>query len=130
MIAELDPEERLVIGRMLMESTSGPLPDAVELYKYTPEHQERIFRVSESYTSDESTRRSELQAAQIKQSERAQWITPALFVLFGGVATYFYSVGNSLAGTAFLAVPVLRFLGTFAAAYTLRRQRAADEDDD
>lgn len=115
---------------MQSTSTSGPVPDATELYKYTPDHQERIIRMTESYTTDESRRRSELQAAQIKQSTRAQWITPALFVLFGGASAYFYIVGNPLAGTAFLAVPVLRFLGTFAAAYALRRPRAAEEDED
>lgn len=109
-----------------MKSFSGPIPEAEDLYKYSADHQERILRLAESGTTDESARRDRVTDAQIAQSNRSQWITPALLVGFGGAAFYFFATGLPLAGVAFLAMPVLRFLGTFVSAFAIRRDRRGD----
>ncbi|GAB6859092.1 hypothetical protein JCM13591A_31970 [Microbacterium xylanilyticum] len=117
--------------RQMLQMTyfSGPLPESDDLYKYTPDHQERIFRIAEASSSDESARRDRVTDAQIKQSNRAQWITPVLLVGFGGAAATFYALGQPWAGLAFLAMPVLRFLGTFVSAFAIRRDRKSDDDE-
>jgi len=103
------------------------LPEHDELSKYSADHQERIFRIAEAFTSDESRRRTEINDAQIRQSGRAQIITPVLLLIFGGVAAYFFSVDNWRAGIAFLTLPLLRFLGTFVSTFAIRRRKADDE---
>jgi len=121
-VAELVEEVAEIRELLEMRSYSGPLPEADELYKYEEPHQERIFRIAESFSTDESGRRDRIADAQIAQSNRAQWITPALLVLFGSAAVVFFALGNTVAGVAFLAMPVLRFLGTFISSFALRRE--------
>ncbi|MCI9856785.1 hypothetical protein [Microbacterium proteolyticum] len=121
-VAELVEDIAEIRELLEMRSYSGPLPEADELYKYTESHQERIFGIAESFSTDESGRRDRIADAQIAQSNRAQWITPVLLILFGSAAVVFFAVGNTLAGIAFLAMPVLRFLGTFISSFALRRE--------
>lgn len=108
---------------------SGPLPEAEDLYKYSEPHQERILRLAEAGTVDESARRDRVVDAQIKQSNRAQFITPAMLVAFGGAAFYFFSNGQLVAGSLFLAMPVLRFLGTFVSAFAIRRNKGEGQEE-
>lgn len=103
------------------QSTSGPIPSSEDLYSYTPEHQERILRMAEGPTSDESERRDRIVDARIAQSARTLWITPLLMLSSFGAAIYsFAMIENNIAGLAFLAVPVFKFVGSFAATFSMK----------
>ena len=106
------------------QSSSGPIPSGEDLYKYTQEHQERILRMAEAPTSAESARRDRIVDARIKQSERAQWITPVmLFVCIGAALVSFGVLKNTAAGISFLALPVVRFIGSYAVTFSLAGRR-------
>lgn len=128
--AVADLVEEVAEIRQILQMTyfSGPIPEPSDLYSYTPDHQERIFRIAESGSTDESDRRDRVTNAQIKQSNRAQWITPVLLIGFGAVAAYFFAVNLPWAGTAFLAMPALRFLGTFVSVFAIRKDLELDDD--
>lgn len=121
-------EERIATAMVsVMKATSGPLPDSDELYKYTPEHQERIFRIAEAPTSDESKRRDKAVDATVKHADVTLWLTPALLILFGGASfAAFAWLQNNVAGVTFLAIPVLRFLGSFVSSFSMRSKGATD----
>lgn len=127
-VAELVEEVAEIRELLEMRSYSGPLPEAEELYKYSEPHQERIFRIAESFSTDESGRRDRIADAQIAQSNRAQFITPALLILFGAGAVVFFALNNPVAGLALLAMPVLRLLGTFISSFALRREGKKEDE--
>lgn len=101
-------------------STSGPIPAAEDLYGYSPAHQERILRMAEAPTTDESARRDLIVAARIEQSKRAQWVTPTmLFICIAAALVTFGAFENTVGGMAFLALPLLRFLGSYAVTFSM-----------
>ena len=120
-------EERVVTAfAAAVQITSGPIPRAADLYEYTTEHQERILRMSEAPTTDESRRRDEVTQARIAQSKSAQWLTPAM--LFACVACALVTFGwfrNTIGGVAFLALPVFKFLGAYAVTFSMSGKRRA-----
>lgn len=116
-----------------MLSVSGPIPSPEMLKRYEHEQQERILRMAEATTTDESARRDQLQTAQIRLARNAQWITPALMLVSFAAALFcFAALRNTIAGALFLAFPVARLLGTFVTSFRLRGSdnRAPDNPDD
>ena len=96
---------------MLAESYSGLLPQPSHFESYDAETRERILRMSESYTTDESTRRDKLVNAQVTEARSGRII--ATWMFFVAMAFTFASfvlaplMGfNPWVGTVFLALPV------------------------
>lgn len=76
--------------------------------------------MAEAPTTDESARRDLIVAARIDQSRRAQWVTPTmLFVCIAAALVTFGMLENTVGGVAFLALPVLRFLGSYAVTFSM-----------
>lgn len=94
---------------MSSESFSGLLPHPDHWERYGPEWQERVARMSESYTTDESARRDRIVAAQIKEAGQSR--RAALAVIFGAFVGSIVSAGifdNTVLAVAFIAVPVMQ----------------------
>ncbi|WP_422757269.1 hypothetical protein [Paenarthrobacter sp. C1] len=75
-----------------------------------PDAPERFFAIVESQTIAPSKRLDQLVAAQINEAVRGRQSAVALMVLCVGCAIVFFAVGNTVAGLAFLGLPVLGFL--------------------
>jgi len=103
-------EEVLTETLEMLVSSSGPIPSAVDLYEYTPDHQERIMRMAEAPRTDESQRRSALTNAQVSVVKRAQWLQAFLFA--GCIAATAVSlwVFRQPLGVVFLGLPAVQGL--------------------
>lgn len=117
---------------------SGPVPPAEELYKYEPEHAERLIRMAESRSTDESARRDRMIAMQEKVTDanilvasRGQWIN-AVFVgscIAATIVTYGLWE-NLLLSALFLAAPAVRLVGSTVVASVRRRRTEEPSDGD
>ncbi|MDR0482772.1 MAG: hypothetical protein LBH13_06425 [Cellulomonadaceae bacterium] len=109
--------------------TSGPIPSSSELYKYSPEHQERILRAYEAGTSDESARRDQIVSTQSELAKKSLWVTPAIW---GGAAVCSLVAQGALDSTplavAFIAAPVIRAVGAWATSYTLGQKASGGDE--
>ncbi|MFI8597682.1 hypothetical protein ACIGDM_10250 [Rothia koreensis] len=102
-------EERLRV--MLAESYSGLLPQPDHFDRYDADTRERILRMSESYTTDESSRRDKLIDAEVKEARvgrrTATWMFFVAMVLTFVTVLLAPVLGfNPWVGTVFLALPV------------------------
>lgn len=128
--AELIEEQvERAVERYVEQYISGPVPDPQTLSGYTEDHQERIFRMAESFTTDESGRRNTVVGSTTKVAERQQWITPVtLLGAFVFAAGTYAAYQNVVFSALFLSVPVLRVVGSSVATAVRRRQAAPDEE--
>lgn len=97
---------------MLAESSySGLLPQPGHFERYDADTRERILRMSESYTTDESSRRDKLIDAEVKEARVGRRTATCMF--FVAMVLTFVTVllapvlgFNPWVGTVFLALPV------------------------
>ena len=108
------------------ESYSGLLPDGENWHKYEPETKERILRMSESFTTDESGRRDRIVDAQITEAPKgrrtASWMMGGAFAC--SLASKWLFDDTALA-LGFLALPVIWGVISFLP----KRQPKPNEDD-
>lgn len=93
--------------------TSGPIPNAADLYAYTEDHQERILRMAESSRTDESARRDQVVKAQVVVSKRGQWIQSAMLLGCIAAAAISFWVFDTGWGALFLGLPVMQAIRSF-----------------
>lgn len=91
--------------------TSGPVPRAEEFYLYTGADRERILRIAESFSTDESERLDRVVRAQVKLAQRAQWLQALVtgVCLAAAFATMVWA--HSPWGAFFLAAPIIQAIG-------------------
>lgn len=119
----------IVESRLLSSSYSGPIPDPQQLYGYNEADRERIFRMSEAHTTDESARRDRIVGAMVRESVSGQWFFAVLFTLMivaAMLAMWFFQnpwfAGLFVAGSLVSALPGL--LGSSSRA---RKSRGSSE---
>lgn len=128
--AELIAEETAQqLVQIASSSFTGPLPPAEELHKYDDDERERILRMAEAYTTDESARRNDIVTSSTKVAERQQWLIPGLLTL-----AFVFSLGsyalfqNVYLSGLFLTYPVMQVIGsTVRGSVRARRSKSADE---
>lgn len=115
---------------MLSMASSGPIPSAPDLALYPPEMQERILRMAESNTTDESKRRSQIVNAQVKVAFRSQWIQLGVTVLSISCAAGVFLTTGSPWAAAFLSGPIIQALGVPLQSFAASRgaQRASSQE--
>jgi hypothetical protein len=123
-----------IVLEQFERSFSGPVMPADEFYKFLDEDRERVLRISEARTSDESRRLDRLVTmqervtdAQIRMSGRTLWINA---VFYGGsvVAVFAsYALWQNLAlSLIFLGPATVKMIGSSVVAAVRRRR---DDDD-
>lgn len=117
--------------QIAMSSSAGPLPPAEELHNYHDDERERIFRMAEAYTTDESARRDKIVDSSTKVAARAQWIMPALLIVAFGFAFASYAAfENVVLSGAFLSIPVMQVIGSSVRSSVRARQPKRSKPDD
>ncbi|WP_292700402.1 hypothetical protein [Microbacterium sp. 69-10] len=109
--------ERGEIQLTRSENYSGLIPHPAHWERFDPETRERILRMSEAFTTDESRRRDQLVDAEISESRNGR---RNAFLIMGGsliaaltsVLTLQNGIGVTAAGI-FLAVPVATVIRDF-----------------
>lgn len=112
----------------MRRSMRGPLPPPEILAEYPVETQERILRMAEAGSTDESKRRDQLVGSSTKVAERSQPIT--LVMYFGALlfaAGTYWAFQNIALSLAFLSVPVFKVIGATVTASIRKRERDEDE---
>lgn len=112
------------------------MPPAEELYKYDPDHAERLIRMAESRSTDESARRDRMIAMQEKVTDaniivasRSQWINAAFVGCSIAATIVTYGLWqNILLSALFLAAPAVRLVGSTVVA-SMRRRRSDEPTD-
>ena len=118
------------------EQFSGPMLPAVEFYKFEEADRERVLRISEARTSDESVRRDRVIAmqeqvttAQVGIARKTLWINAAFYG--GSVLAVFisYALWENLALSAiFLGPATIKMVGSAVVAAVRRRGEDSLED--
>ncbi len=106
----------------------GPIPSPDIFAAYDEATQERILRMAEAGSTDESKRRDEMVTASTHAARRSQ--THTLIMYFGAFAAAIGSYAlfkNTLVSLAFLSVPVFKVIG--ATITSSVRKREPDEGD-
>lgn len=133
MPAELIENLPQALQILATRSFSGPLPPADELNKYSSDHQERIFRIAEAFTVDESKRRDRVTSSVTRTAAINVWVTPALYVF-----TVLAAVGLIVwqpnwigvwGAAALMSVPVLRSIGAFFSRFRRARREVAEPEE-
>lgn len=103
-----------VIALERSESYSGLLPHPEHWDKFDPETRERILRMSEAYTTDESARRDRIVDAEISEAPKGR--RNALLIMLVSLVCAAISVfvfSNNVAAGIFLAVPLVAVVRDF-----------------
>ncbi|MGP5389825.1 MULTISPECIES: hypothetical protein [Glutamicibacter] len=96
-----------------MSSWTGPMPSPQVLREYQeiiPDAPERLLKIHESQTLGYSERQDKLVEAQISEAAAGRTAAVSLMVLCMIPSIVFFALGNTVAGCAFLSLPVLGFL--------------------
>ena len=105
------------------ESYSGLLPHPEHWGKFDVSTRERILRMSEAFTTDESARRDRLADAEIVETPKGRRAAVAIMVLcLAAAAASVFVVNNTVAAGIFLAVPVASIIRDL-----IRGRRVPDE---
>lgn len=95
-------------------SYSGPIPDSAEFYNYHAQDRERILRMSEAGSTDESARRDRIVNASIDEMKGGRWMAFLLFMAGMVLSVITYACfGNIFLSLAFLAAPLLNSATSF-----------------
>lgn len=113
-IATVATEVAVAAFQSISASYSGPIPDSAEFYNYRAEDRERILRMSEAGSTDESARRDRVVDASIEEMRGGRRMAFSLFLagMFLAVLTYAL-FGNLFFSAAFLAAPLLSSATSF-----------------
>lgn len=98
------------------QSWVGPMPAPERLREYeeiVPGSAERILRMAESMTTDESAREDRLVNAEIESARFGRRAAAGLTVAFLAGAITFFALDNVPAGAVLLSVPVAMILRSF-----------------
>jgi hypothetical protein len=90
--------------------------------QYPEDKQERIFRMAEADSTDESLRRDRAVDSQIKVQERGQWIQAGIFGSCVVGAFVLMGPHHSAWGVAFLSAPVAQAIGYLSGQLRANRQ--------
>lgn len=104
----------------------GALPPPNLYHQFSPDTRERILRMAEAFTSDESRRQDRLVDAEIEQAKKSPTRTFAFFGLCVVLAMACVVLGDTLAAGLFVGVPVLMFLTSQLSPVHSRSSRSAD----
>jgi len=105
------------------ESYSGLLPHPEHWIKFDVSTRERILRMSEAFTTDESARRERLADAEIIETPKGRRAAVGIMVLcLVAAAASVFVVNNTIAAGVFLAVPVASIIRDL-----IRGRRVPDE---
>lgn len=89
------------------ESYSGLLPHPEHWGEFDPATRERILRMSEAYTADESARRDRLVDAEIKEAPKGRQAAVGItYACLIGAALSIFVFESVVGGAIFLTVPV------------------------
>lgn len=91
--------------------TSSPIPTSQELYHYRVEHQERILRMAEASTSDESARRDLIVKNQTQIAWASLWVQALLVLISIAASAVLFWLTESPYVLFFLGVPVMQAIG-------------------
>ena len=86
-----------------------PTPDFYQ--KYDPETQERMKRWNDAFTIDESARQDKLVDGEIRQQNRASWMTFLLITLFCVMSFAAFIITRDRSSFWLLSVPVANVVG-------------------
>lgn len=117
----------IILAEVKEESFTGLLPHPDHWDRYGPDAQERLLRMAEAPTSDESRRRDDLVRAEISEAPKDR--RAALSVYFGSVVAALIAEGAfeaTVLACAFVAVPVMKVVSDFIAP---RRPGVRNKDD-
>lgn len=119
------------MSSMSSESFSGMLPHPEHWNQYGPEWQERIARMAESYTTDESARRDRVVDGRLKEAGASR--RAALLVIFGaflGAIVTQALFGIAWLSVTFMALPVMQAAREFLSPRqeSRRRQEMSSND--
>lgn len=103
--------ERLVRSEQRSISYSGMLPMPESFRAYPEEVQERICKWNDAFTIDESKRQDKLVDNEIKQQNRASWMTGALIALFSILAFASFIITRDKSSFWLLSVPIANVVG-------------------
>lgn len=110
---------------------------ADEFYKFRDEDRERVFRISEAHTSDESARRDRMVGmqekitdAQVRIASQTLWLNASLYV--GSVAAVLvsYAFWHSILLSALFLGPAAVKMITSGLVAAVRRRRRDDDNFD
>lgn len=91
---------------------SGMLPIAEQYRLYDERTRERMCRWNDAFTVDESARQSKLVENEIKQQDRASWMTFFLMIVFSAFSLICFLITRDAASFLFLSVPVANVIGS------------------
>lgn len=111
------------------ESYAGLLPHPEHWDKFEPDTQERILRMSEAFTTDESVRRDLLVKGNISESKNARRNAFVLMLLsFAGLIVCQSLFGNPWLSSLFLGYPTFQAISTFIPDRSTPRKPAKSEE--
>lgn len=124
-------EEAGKLLQVMMSSTGGPVPVAEDLHKYAPDERERIWRMAEAFSTDESKRRDVVSHESVVVTKREQVLKPALLIVAFGFASVTYALfDNVVLSVSFLSVPVMQVIGSTVRSSVRARQPQRSKPDD
>lgn len=113
------------------ESYSGLLPHPKHWDKFDSETRERILRMSEAYTTDESQRRDRMVDAEIGEAPRGRRnAMTIMYISLVFAAGSVFIVENTVAAGIFLAVPLASVVRDFIQGRSGRSVEASAKSDD
>jgi uncharacterized membrane protein len=114
---ELEPKIVEKVTRVVREFTySGPLPPAAELLRYKQVLEnapERILKMVEDQSNHRIKIEDKISSAQVRQSDKAQWMAFTLAILFGGAGLWVTLAGHEAVGGLFGGGTVVALVTTF-----------------
>jgi uncharacterized membrane protein len=100
----------------LQRHWSGPLPPAAELRQYEeilPGSAKKILKMAVKSVTGHIVIADKLTTAEIKAAKRGQDRALALTLIAFIASIVFFSLGNAVAGVAFISVPVVMLIRSF-----------------
>jgi hypothetical protein len=120
-----------LLGRFEATSAfSGPMPDPAMMAGYrelVPDAPERLLRIVEARTTDESRRLDRLTDAEIDTAKQGLAWAAFLAVVCISAAIVFFALRNVYAGTALLGFPVALIIRTFFDRHRDQPSRSSQE---
>ncbi|MBZ4623107.1 hypothetical protein GBO18_24730 [Mycobacterium avium subsp. hominissuis] len=94
-----------------------------------PDAPERIFRMAESRTVDNSARLDRLVSAEIEQAKTDRSMAVVFLLIFTVASIVFFAINNPIAGGALISVPVLAVIKTMWSSPIWRTKTRKDDKD-
>ncbi|WP_457072556.1 hypothetical protein [Mycobacteroides abscessus] len=86
--------------------------DMAKYQQMVPDAPERIFRMAEARTVDSSARLDRIVDAEITQAQSDRRNATIFLLIFTVASIAFFAIGNNVAGSVLLSIPVLGVIRT------------------